>query len=164
MQNEEDSPLHLKDDQSIRSEDQGSASEISIGVRTNSGFSDLDILPTKDYPERSMFDNRESISSCSHYNDSKISSQSLSPIHNPRTFHSDSEATPKKFSMPLSSTNDRHDWSSLDVEDLPLKLQRCVESAFAEMDKARESETVVMSPSHRRIVAEASVLSHDPGC
>lgn len=49
----EESPAHTLDEQSVRSEDQGSVSEISIDVRTNSGFSDLDILPTKDYPERS---------------------------------------------------------------------------------------------------------------
>lgn len=49
----EESPAHTLDDQSVRSEDQCSVSEISLDVRTNSGFSDLDILPTKDYPERS---------------------------------------------------------------------------------------------------------------
>lgn len=37
------------DNDSMKSEDQVSVSELSTDLRTNSGFSDLDILPTKDY-------------------------------------------------------------------------------------------------------------------
>lgn len=45
----ENFPENIVDNDSIKSEDQVSVSEMSTDLRTNSGFSDLDILPTKDY-------------------------------------------------------------------------------------------------------------------
>lgn len=39
---------NVVDNDSVKSEDQTSVSELSTDLRTNSGFSDLDILPTKD--------------------------------------------------------------------------------------------------------------------
>ena len=40
---------NIVDNDSIKSADRVSVSELSADLRTNSGFSDLDILPTKDY-------------------------------------------------------------------------------------------------------------------
>ncbi|GIY92007.1 uncharacterized protein CEXT_141841 [Caerostris extrusa] len=87
---------NILDDQSIKSDDQYSVSESSTDIRTNSGFSDLDILPTKDYCTGGLFVRQGSMSSCSHYSDSKLSSESFSPMHDSRALHSDSEVTPKK--------------------------------------------------------------------
>ncbi|XP_054716701.1 coiled-coil domain-containing protein 149-like [Uloborus diversus] len=152
----EDSPEIILDDQSIRSDDQCSVSELSADLRTNSGFSDLDILPTKDYSVKDLkFDRRESMSSCSRYSDSRNSSASPSPLHTSRTLHSDSEITPKKsltMSQLYKSTfnKDRHQWSSLDVDDLPPKLQKFIAAAFAEIeDKTDCDETIVKSPLHK---------------
>ncbi|GIX80646.1 coiled-coil domain-containing protein 149 [Caerostris darwini] len=157
---------NILDDQSIKSDDQYSVSESSTDIRTNSGFSDLDILPTKDYCTGGLFDRQGSMSSCSHYSDSKLSSESFSPMHDSRALHSDSEVTPKKYRnsfMTPPATNDRHEWSSLDVDDLPPKLQRFVVSALAEVDKNSENETVVKSPLHKQKLI-ASALKYDPGC
>ncbi|CAL1280872.1 unnamed protein product [Larinioides sclopetarius] len=158
---------NILDDQSLRSDDQFSVSESSTDIRTNSGFSDLDILPTKDYSSAGLFDRQGSMSSCSHYSDSKISSESFSPVHDSRVLHSDSEVTPKKFlnsSLARSVTGDRHEWSSLDVEDLPPKLQKFVASALAEVEKSSENDTVVKSPLHKQKSSLASALKYDPGC
>ncbi|GFS88299.1 coiled-coil domain-containing protein 149 [Nephila pilipes] len=163
----DDLAQNISDDHSIRSDDQFSVSESSTDVRTHSGFSDLDILPTKDYSNGGAFDRQGSMSSCSHYSDSKISLDSLSPIHDSRALHSDSEVTPRKFvsnSVPSSLANDRHEWSSLDVGDLPLKLQKFVVSAFAEVGKSSENETVIKSPLHKQKTSIASALKYDPGC
>ncbi|KAF8770781.1 coiled-coil domain-containing protein 149-like isoform X1 [Argiope bruennichi] len=167
IEKNDDLTQNILDDQSLRSDDQFSISESSTDIRTNSGFSDLDILPTKDYPSAGLFDRQGSMSSCSHYSDSKISSESFSPVHDSRTLHSDSEVTPRKFlnnSVAPSTADDRHEWSSLDVDDLPPKLQKFVASALAEVDKNSENDTVVKSPLHKQKTSLASVLKYDPGC
>ncbi|KFM82379.1 hypothetical protein X975_03116, partial [Stegodyphus mimosarum] len=166
-----ESSENILDDQSIKSDNQCSVSELSADVRTNSGFSDLDILPTKDYPMKGvMFDRRESMSSCSHYSDSKISSESPSPIHILRTLHSDSEITPKKSVninriFKSSANEDRHEWSSLHVEDLPPKLQKFVAAAFAEIEnEICEEETVVRSPVRKQKSPVPANARNDPNC
>lgn len=110
------------------------------------------------------------MSSCSHYSDSKVSSASQSPYHNPRTLHSDSELTPKKY-MSLngdcnsSKKQDHEIRSSLDIDDLPLKLQRLIAAAFADIEKKQEeSDTVIQSPSHQCSSSMKTILECDPKC
>ncbi|XP_015911626.1 coiled-coil domain-containing protein 149 [Parasteatoda tepidariorum] len=153
------------DDQSLKSDDQFSPSEISLDMRTHSGFSDLDILPTKEFTSSGLaFERQESVSSCSHYSDSKLSYDSLSPSRDPKNVHSDSDLSPMKATKktPSYSVNsDRRDWTSLDVEDLPLKLQKFVENAFSEIEKNSESDTVVKSPLRK---ARNESVKIDPDC
>ncbi|XP_055952396.1 coiled-coil domain-containing protein 149-like isoform X2 [Argiope bruennichi] len=127
----------------------------------------LEVSNVCHHTDPSLFDRQGSMSSCSHYSDSKISSESFSPVHDSRTLHSDSEVTPRKFlnnSVAPSTADDRHEWSSLDVDDLPPKLQKFVASALAEVDKNSENDTVVKSPLHKQKTSLASVLKYDPGC
>lgn len=97
-----------------------------------------------------MFDRRGSMSSCSHYSDSRVSSESLSPYHISRALHSDSDLTPKKQATDCSSSNklDHHQWAHLDIDDLPPKLQRLIASAFENIGNGENSEeTLIQSPS-----------------
>lgn len=117
-----------------------------------------------------IFDRRGSMSSCSHYSDSKVSSASQSPYHNARTLHSDSELTPKKHlnlngDCNASNKPDHHMWSLLDIDDLPPKLQRLIATAFVNIEKKEEAtDTVIQSPSHQSSSSMKTIAENDPKC
>lgn len=128
------------------------SSEISNDARTHSGFSDLDILPTKDYSAKSIeSEHRGSLSSCSHYSDSKLDSEPPSPFHNDiQTLNSDSEIMSKKSTHHSGDANhidlDQRRLSELEIDDLPPKLQKLIIAALVEMED--EEEIRARTPEH----------------
>lgn len=120
------------------------SSETGQESGSGSGFSDLDLLPTKETSFPSD-DFGQSSSSCT----SHLSSSSNTPLHSPyhenRTMHSDTEITPRRICSSNSENFHRKRYVSENSETLddalPPQLQKLLDAALAEIEQRQCTET-----------------------